>query len=274
MLYLTYRPKPPLSEFVALFWYYDGYTQPHAKERIMPDGSMQVVINLCEDEIKIYDPENPERFERYPGAAFCGPRSRFEVIDTATQASVIGIQFRPGGAARFLRMPLTELHDRAVPLDCLWGAAGPDFRIRVLEAPTPEAKLRVFEQCLLEQQVKPLERHPAVKGALYYIGRRLTDITVGDLTTQIGVGRRRFIQVFGEEIGLSPKLFCRIHRFQQVLRAVRETDQIDWADVALSCGYFDQAHFNHDFRAFSGITPSTYLKLRTQHLNHVPLVES
>ena len=100
MLYLTYRPKPPLSEFVVLFWYYEGYTQPHAKERIMPDGSMQVVINLCEDEIKIYDPEDPERFERYPGAAFCGPRSRFEVIDTAGQASVIGIQFRPGGAAR------------------------------------------------------------------------------------------------------------------------------------------------------------------------------
>jgi transcriptional regulator GlxA family with amidase domain len=185
----------------------------------------------------------------------------------------MGIQFRPGGAARFLKMPLTELHDRVVPLDCLWGAAGPDFRIRVLEAPTPEAKLRCFERCLLEQQVKPLERHRAVNGALHYIAHQLADLSIGDLTTQIVVGRRRFIQVFGEEIGLTPKLFCRIHRFQQVLRAVRESDHVDWADVALSCGYFDQAHFNHDFRAFSGMNPSTYLKLRTEHLNHVPLVD-
>ena len=49
MLYSTYKPRPPLSEFVELFWLYDGYTQPHAKERIMPDGSMQIVVNLLED---------------------------------------------------------------------------------------------------------------------------------------------------------------------------------------------------------------------------------
>ena len=273
MLYRTYRPAPPLSDFVALFWYYEGYTQPHAKERIMPDGSMQVVINLCEDEIKIYDPDHPEHFERRSGAIFCGPRSRFEVIDTAGQACVIGIHFRPGGAAGFLTMPLSELQDTVVTLDCLWGSSGPDFRARVLEAPTAEERLCVFEQCLLEQQVKPLERHPAVKGALHFIGRRLTDLSIGDLTSRIGIGRRRFIQVFNDEIGLTPKLFCRVHRFQQVLRAVGGKQDIDWTDLALSCGYFDQAHFNHDFRAFSGMNPSTYLKHRTAHLNHVPLVD-
>jgi hypothetical protein len=97
MLYSTYRPSPPLSEFVELFWLYDGYTQPHAKGRIMPDGSMQVVVNLLEDELKIYDPRNPERCERFPGALFAGPRSGFAVIDTAAQASLVGIHFKPGG---------------------------------------------------------------------------------------------------------------------------------------------------------------------------------
>lgn len=273
MVYRTYHPRAPLCEFVKLFWYYEGYTQPHAKERIMPDGSMQVIIDLREDQIRIYDRENPERCDRYPGAVFTGPRSQFEIIDTAGQASVMGIHFRSGGAARFLRMPLNELQNQVVSLDCLWGKAGTDFRTRVLEAPTPEAKLQTFEQCLMEQCVKPLERHPAVRGALHFIDRSFPGLSIGDLTTRIGISRRRFIQVFSEEIGLAPKLFCRVHRFQQVLHSTHGKEEIDWADVALSCGYFDQAHFNHDFREFSGMNPSTYLKRRTEHLNHVPLLD-
>lgn len=273
MLYRTYIPKPPLSEFVELFWLYEGYTQPHAKERIMPDGSMQVVINLQEDESRIYDPANPDRVEYLPGSIFCGPRSRFEVIDTAEQLSVIGIHFRPGGASRFLKMPPSELQDQAISLDSLWGMNGRDIRTRLLEATTPEEKLRVFEQCLLEQAVRPLERHAAVRGALRLIGGRITELSIAGLADQIGISRRRFIQVFSDDIGLTPKLFCRVRRFQRVLRSVHGKEDIDWVDVALANGYFDQAHFNHDFRAFSGINPGTYLKLRTAHLSHVPLLD-
>lgn len=273
MLYLTYIPRPPLSEFVALFWFYEGYTQPHAKERIMPDGSMQVVINLREDQSRLYDPLNPEKVEYLSGSLFCGPRSRFEVIDTAEQASVIGIHFRPGGASRFLTMPPSELQDTTVSIDSLWGMNGRDIRNRLLETPTPEAKMRVFEQCLLEQAVKPFERHPAVRGALRFIGGRMTEVSIAGLADLIGISRRRFLQVFSEDIGMSPKLFCRVNRFQRVLRSVHGKEDVDWVDVALENGYFDQAHFNHDFRAFSGMSPGTYLKHRTPHLNHVPLLD-
>jgi AraC-like DNA-binding protein len=273
VLNLTYIPKPPLSEFVALFWLYEGYTQPHAKERIMPDGSMQVVINLQEDESRIYDSSSPDRVQRLPGSLFCGPRSRFEVIDTAEQASVIGIHFRPGGASRFLKMPPAELQDTTVSLDSLWGMSGRDIRNRLLEAPTPEAKLRTLETCLFEHAVRPLERHTAVRGALRLIGGRISEVSIAGLADQIGISRRRFIQVFSDDIGLTPKLFCRVQRFQRVLRSVDGTLDIDWADVALANGYFDQAHFNHDFRSFSGINPGAYLKHRTPHLNHVPLLD-
>jgi len=69
-------------------------------------------------------------------------------------------------------------------------------------------------------------------------------------------------------VGLTPKLFSRIRRFQKVLAGVEDASEVDWARVALSCGYFDQAHFIHDFRAFAGVNPSTYLRYRT-HRNHV-----
>jgi methylphosphotriester-DNA--protein-cysteine methyltransferase len=275
MLYLTHAPRPPLSKFVELFWFYEGYSQTHAKERIMPDGSMQIVINLLEDELKTYHPESPERFEKFSGALFAGPRSGFGVIDTASQASLIGIHFKPGGALPLLNMPLGELRNQSLSLECLWGPRGKDVRDRVLEAPTPEAKMRTFERCLQEQALRPFDRHPAVSRALRLIETSLPVSSVGALASEIGISRRRFIQVFSDETGLTPKLFCRIRRFQRVLRDVQNCEEtnIDWTDVALGHGYFDQAHFNHDFRTFSGITPGAYLKHRTQHLNHVPLID-
>jgi len=72
-------------------------------------------------------------------------------------------------------------------------------------------------------------------------------------------------------VGLTPKLYCRVQRFQQVLRLLDTGRPFDWANVALACGYYDQAHFIRDFRAFSGLSPTTYLRNRGEHLNHVPM---
>jgi AraC-like DNA-binding protein len=91
------------------------------------------------------------------------------------------------------------------------------------------------------------------------------------VTRGIALSERRFIQVFADQVGLTPKVYCRLQRFQGVLRRISSCQEIDWTHVALSCGYFDQAHFNHDFRGFSGINPSTYVANKTQFQNHVIL---
>jgi AraC-like DNA-binding protein len=83
------------------------------------------------------------------------------------------------------------------------------------------------------------------------------------------MSKRRFIQMFDERVGLTPKLFCRVRRFHRALRLIARGGPIKWADLAVDCGYFDQAHFIHDFTDFCGLSPSAYLGLRTEHLNHV-----
>jgi hypothetical protein len=72
-------------------------------------------------------------------------------------------------------------------------------------------------------------------------------------------------------LGLTPKVFARVRRFQSALGTIAMNDDPGWTGIALGCGYFDQAHFNHDFRAFSGISPSLYVVKKTPHLNHVPV---
>src|ERR1700753_1532010 len=98
MIYRTYIPSPPLSNFVELFWLYHGYQQPHEKERLLPTGTVELVFDLRDNLTKVYDRENHRHFESFPGGIVCGPHSEHFVIDTAAQASVMGIHFKPGGA--------------------------------------------------------------------------------------------------------------------------------------------------------------------------------
>jgi len=271
MQFFAHIPKPPLSNFVELFWFYDGYSPgPHSKERLMPDGSIELVINLKQDEARIYDRENLDKCERLPGTLLCGPHSSFFVIDTAQQASVIGIHFKPGGAFPFFKMPTGELQNLHVSLEDLWGHEAGLLRQRLLEAQTPQMKFHVLEECLLAQ-FKPLERHRAVDCALGLFCNIHTAPAIADLADHIGVSSRRFIQLFSNEVGLTPKLFARVRRFQNVLLQLRNARDVDWADLAASCGYFDQAHFIHDFKEFSGINPTAYQTQKTDHLNHVPI---
>ena len=274
MLYLTHIPGPPLNSFVELFWYYDGFSpRSHKKERLMPDGSVELIINLREDEVRIYDREKLDKCTRLPGTVIAGPHSGFFVIDTAEQDSVMGIHFKPGGAFPFFSEPANELHNLHVALEDLWGGEAQLLRERVLEASTPEAKFQALEACLTEQAFRPLERHRAVGYALGLFRNIHTAPAMAQVSDRIGISSRRFIELFSNEVGLTPKLYFRVRRFQQVLKTIHKGVEVDWVDLAADCGYFDQAHFIHDFKEFSGINPTTYLVQKTEHLNHVPIHE-
>jgi len=105
MLFRSYVPATPLSTFVEDFWFYDDYRPRHLRERILPSGTVELVINLRDDELRIYDRVRPDVCERFSGAVVSGTYDRFFVIDTAEEASLLGVHFRPGGAFPFLGCP-------------------------------------------------------------------------------------------------------------------------------------------------------------------------
>jgi AraC-like DNA-binding protein len=268
-MFLTRTPAPPLSNFVAMLWLHDGEPAAHERDRILPTGRIGMVINLQEDEIRTYDRETGQ-VRRTRGATVAGACSEYFVIDTAEQRWCMGVEIAIGGAFSFFGMPASELRDNPqIPLDALWRES--DLRGRLLAAPTPEAKFRALEAALLERMAQGPERHTAVDYALREFLQVPQVRTIAEVTNQIGLSPRRFIQVFSEQVGLTPKLFCRVRRFHEVMRRVHKGRDIDWTEVALSCGYFDQAHFIRDFKAFSGLNPSAWLSKRGEHLNHVPV---
>jgi AraC-like DNA-binding protein len=266
----NYFPRAPLLNFVEQIWRYDGLVQPHDLERVLPTGTMQIIINLAEDASRKYDAHDPRQIERHPGSILSGPHGNYFVIDTLEQVSVLGVSFRPGGAAPFLRMPTREVRDLHVSLENIWGAQARGLRERLLEAP-PNDRFEILEGWLLQQAHGDLTQHPAVTYALTEFSGVPHTRTVSEVTDQVGLSARRFIEVFDEEVGLTPKLYCRIQRFQRAIRLAQRSGDVDWADLAAEAGYYEQSHMIRDFQEFSGLNPSAYLKERGPHLNHVPL---
>src|SRR4051794_12065512 len=273
MFYRSYTPGPPLGDFIGRFWLCSD-TPPHPRERILPSGTIEMVFNLCDDEIRIYDPAHDDRSTRYSGAVVSGAYSSFFVIDPLVHASIIGVHFRPGGAFPFLDVPAGELADTHVNLADLWGPLASQLRERLCAA-TPAQRFSVLQAALLSCLHHPPQRHDAVSVALNTFEQTGGKVRIRDIARRVGLSQRRFIQVFAAEVGLTPKLYERIRRFQQARQLVRKTPAPNWARVAAECGYFDQSHLIRDFCAFSGLSPMAYLSQRSELVlpHHVPQAE-
>ncbi|WP_237244372.1 MULTISPECIES: AraC family transcriptional regulator [Sorangium] len=275
MRFVTYAPPPPLGRFVGRLWYYAAPELPDLLERVLPSGAMSLLINLAEDELRWYDAAAPARCHRLSGIAVCGAHAEHFAIDTAEQRAIVGAELTPGGALPFFGPATEELSGTHVSLDALWGREAALVRERVLEARTPDDKLRALEAALAARLVRPRGSSdragdPAVDFALAAFADPSRAYTVADVTGQLGMTSKRFIRTFTEQVGLTPKRYCRVRRFQQAIAAIERGERVSWAGVAAACGYYDQAHFIHDFRAFAGLTPTEYVARRRER-NHVPL---
>jgi AraC-like DNA-binding protein len=245
-----------LSAFVDQFWYRRGYAPMRKRERALPTGSVDLVFNLHENSIRTFAHERDRFGSVASGAVVHGPQSRYFVLDARRHVHVIGVHFRPGGAALF-GIAGPELADRHVALEDIWGGAATILRTRLLEAPTPQAMFALLERELLARlPARPLV-HPAVSFAV----RRIASISaapIADVQKETGYSPRRFATLFNDSIGLAPKTFSRIQRLRRVVERVARGDKSSWADVAAEHGYYDQSHLTREFRELSGVTPAAY----------------
>lgn len=263
MVLHTYVPGPPLDEHVDRFWLCPD-TPPHPCERILPNGAVELVINLSDDEIRIYDPSDAARPWRYSGAVVAGPYRDVFLVEPIERASIIGVHFRPGRAATVLGVPASELAHAHVDLENVWGLKAAELRERLWAAATPAKRFAVLKEALIGRLRRSPPQHGAIPFALDAFERADAAVKVRDVARRVGLSQRRFIQIFTAEVGLTPKVYGRVRRFQRARELVRTATHPDWAAVAVACGYFDQSHLIRDFGEFAGFSPAAYLHQRNK----------
>lgn len=227
------------------------------------------MINLSEDAVRIFHHARDASVETFDGSVFCGAQSSpYAILPTASV--VIGVHFRAGGAFPFLRIPAEEFHNARIPLDIIYGAGARELRERLIAAASPPRKFAILEEFLLRRMLPARALHGAVLHGLRWLeGNGSPGVT--EVVRETGLSERRFSRVFSEQVGMTPKLFQRVRRFQRTIATLPRRTEIDWASAALDAGYYDQAHFIHDFRAFSSVTLGAFVAARIGQPNHLPL---
>ncbi len=237
----------------------------------MASGRTGIMVNLSEDALTWYDGERYGRRNRIPGIAAL--RRAFDAFrDRCLRAgkATCGVQFKPGGAFAFFGGSAREFANAHVSLADIWGANAHSLHQRLVEAPTPDAKIAILFRAMVDRH-HDIDRHPAVALALSRFARAPHRTSVRAVAREAEVSAKRLIHLFAEQVGMTPKLYLRVSRFQRVLARVHIAPRVDWMEEVEHHGYYDQPHFIREFREFSGFTPTEYFRLRGPYLQHVPL---
>jgi AraC-like DNA-binding protein len=183
---------------------------------------------------------------------------------------MMGAHFRTGGAAPFFGFPISELSAHVVELDLIWKREIVSLREQLIEANTIDAKFDLLEAYLVGKAQSRLQPDKTISAALTML-HSWPVIPVRELASRLGVSHKQMIARFDCRVGLTPKLTSRILRFRKSLVAAHSTPTPDWCGLAADCGYYDQAHLIHEFQQFAGMTPTEYLRNRTEYPHYIPV---
>jgi AraC-like DNA-binding protein len=263
MLYREFKPSPHLAPFVECFWTLEtdesepiqtkpsGPAQP---ERILPDGCVELILNFG---AQFREQKDDGRQEPQPVLFLVGQMTRPMLISPNGRVELIGIRFHPGGTLPFLRIDMHELTNQVVELAALSRGLERSLVSRMEQARSLTSlalKIEMLEK-LLSGLLRDSKHESRLGGLVGQIFSRGGQLTVDELAQDSGISCRQLERRFLSEVGIGPKLLCRILRFQQVFRAVERNDG-GWASVAADCGYYDQAHLIRDFQQFARQTPT------------------
>jgi len=271
MLSVHRRVRPPLDGFVDFLWYWEGEAPLHAKDVITASRSFGMQIDLTTDRACWYDGDNYERANPLLGMSLAGTQQAPFAIN-AHQPKIMGVSFLPGGAFPFFGPAAHEFSGTHTALQDIWGRDAERLHQRLVQAPTPDDRFEILEAALVALAPRAFEHHPVVAMALERFERCPHRASVGAMAREAEIGQKKFIRLFTDEVGMTPKLFLRVARFERVIDRIHFAQHIDWWDIVERHGYYDQSHFIRDFRELTGITPTDWLRQRGPYPHHIPLL--
>ncbi len=262
MFYQEYQPSAALADFVKCFWIMEAMHNPfQEKEALIPDGCIELIFNLGTP-YRRYDSDNNATLLKH--SHLVGERDRYFLIEQTRAVHLIAARFKPGGLYPFVRFPIAEVTNQTVDLDFIFGSRVKDLECKLFETRSHKKKIDILQRALLRLLKAPDLNPPIINAAVKLIQQQHGKISVDGLAGELRVNYKYLERQFLRVIGLTPKSYSRIARFQNVMQALKYAAFHPWPSLALDCGYYDQAHFIKEFKEFTGATPSEFVARQNQ----------
>lgn len=260
----------PIGAVVRMIWASDAGAGAAGRERVLPTGDVHLVLRLADRPLRLFDGAADAEGRTVSCAVVGGPRAGAYVRQVEPGCPAVGVLLAPGGWLALTGVPAREIAGQHVALEDLWpGARVAEMRER-LASEAVAARPALMARLLAERVRGPVGVDAAVLTGL----RALRDgRSVEAAAGMAGLSRRQFGRRFGEVVGLSPRDWLRLRRFNRLLARLHGSDA-PLADVAAAAGYADQPHMSRDFADVAGMSPGAYRAMAPRDARHVPMSQA
>ncbi len=257
-------PSSALSPFIRCYAFREFDTKGKDMEKpLHASHEMTLVFFFKEKPVKLFDPNTNKIVTHGTYCDVAGLTTHNIGIATFNGAySFFEICFRPNGFNKIFDFPANWITDHIIPTEDILGLNFKFLFEQLCEAKDLTERCTLTEKYLLDNLKR--QKHVVYKDCITVISnlilKKSISMSVKQLAYSANMSTRNFERHFSEEVGMSPKLFSSVVRFNHAFAMKLKFPQSDWTSIALECGYFDQMHLIKDFKRFSGSVPSTFLK--------------
>ena len=275
MILNQFEPQEKFEKYVESLVYFKGYTPEHSIEKIVPDGSINLIFELDGFLRHVFDNETLAPKLDFTRVWFSGVHRNLINISTHKDSSMFVVRFKPAGAYPFLRKSVSKFTDTVLPAEDVFGDEIFEIRDAILAASGPEDKKKIVDDWLNEK----FDETKTPKDAIYTSIQKIIndphfqENNLAELIEESGYSQKQFINLFKEYVGVAPKYFQRIVRFNEILVKIHADEKLSWTEISYDCGFYDQAHFIKEFQHFCGVNPETHLEnpLIDERVNFFPV---
>ena len=250
------KPTEILSKYIKNYFIVetDNSEDYLPKERVYPCGYATMVFHYGSPSI-FQKKDSSKNIE--PNLVICGQQTSYYDLSLSGKTGMILIVFRPHGVKSFFNFPITELLNENLSLHDLINNESIELEDKLFNSPNNRQRITHLENFLIKKLIHN-DEFERVEYALEIIENSKGQIKAQDIAHEVCLGIKQFERTFSKYVGINPKKYASIVRFQNVIQMRRKHDNSSMFQLAFDNGYYDHAHFIHDFKSFTGLSPKEF----------------
>ena len=240
-------------------FHFKDFVPDHSMERVVPTGHVFIIFELDGFARNTFDNDTLKPISTFTKVWISGMHKNHISISAHQKSEMFVIQFKPFGAYPFFHFPIQELNEKILPAKEIFGDEILELREEILSKKTSEEKFKMAEKWLVD--IFQQDKIPSPE--LLNVLEKLQTESVSNFSKVIedySKTQKHLIDQFKKYVGLTPKFYQRILRFNEILQQIHQSEKIEWSQVAYQCEYADQSHFIKEFKHFSGLNPQKFIQ--------------